>query len=117
MKFKFDKYKYYTYTEKNGTKVVVAVATYAGRTVKGYAKCNPNDTYDEEAGKKLAAARCQERVSKKRKQHATRKFLEAAKLADEAHNYFMKMRQFYMDADDDCDEAIKECETLLVNIG
>ena len=48
------KYRYYT----NGENVVVAVASYAGRTIRGVAKCSDQDEFDLETGKKLAAARC-----------------------------------------------------------
>ena len=33
-------------------------ARHAGRIAKGYAKCSPDDEFDMETGKKLAAARC-----------------------------------------------------------
>lgn len=55
---KFDKYTFYQYTDKQGRKVVVAVSRHAGRIVKGYAKCDINDEFDLEIGKRLAAARC-----------------------------------------------------------
>ena len=38
MKFDENKYKYYTAGNK-----VIAVSTYAGKTVKGVAKCDPKD--------------------------------------------------------------------------
>ena len=77
MKYSLDKYKYFTYYDKNGKKTVSAVSTYAGKTVKGYAKCDPRDTYDFEAGKRLAAARCNQKVAQKRARRAATKFAEA----------------------------------------
>ena len=56
------RYRYYT----NGKDTVVAVSTYAGETVRGVAKCAPEDEFDLAKGKKLAAARCAKKVAKKR---------------------------------------------------
>lgn len=56
------KYRYYT----NGKNVVVAVASYAGRTVRGVAKCSDQDEFDLETGKKLAAARCAVKIARER---------------------------------------------------
>lgn len=56
------KYKYYT----NGKNIVVAVASYAGRTIRGVAKCNELDEFDFETGKELAAARCAVKIAKER---------------------------------------------------
>ena len=57
------RYKYYT----NNKDVVVAVSSYAGKTVRGVAKCDPRDTFDIEKGKELAAARCNEKIAYKSK--------------------------------------------------
>ena len=69
-----DMSKYVFYTTKNK---VIAVSTYAGKIVKGTAKCNPSDTFDLEKGKELAAARCNAKVAEKRRKRAVRKFEEA----------------------------------------
>lgn len=53
-----NKYKFFDYIDKQGRHVVVAVSRHAGRSVKGYAKCDVNDEFDLEIGKRLAAARC-----------------------------------------------------------
>ena len=62
------KYRYYT----NGENVVVAVASYKGRTIRGVAKCSEQDEFDLETGKKLAAARCAMKIAKKRVKYAKR---------------------------------------------
>ena len=56
------KYRYYT----NGENIVVAVASYAGRTIRGVAKCSDQDEFDLETGKKLAAARCAVKIARER---------------------------------------------------
>ena len=62
----FNRYKYGTYTDKNGRRVVVAISRHAGKVVKGVAKCSTEDTYDFEKGKELASARCNAKVCAKR---------------------------------------------------
>ena len=69
--YDINKYKCYGYDEKNEdgsirAHCVVAISTYAGKTVKGYAKCHPDDTWDWEKGKALAIARCAEKIAAKR---------------------------------------------------
>ena len=48
MNYSLDKYKFYEYNDPKGKKTVSAVSTYAGRTVKGYAKCDPRDNFNIE---------------------------------------------------------------------
>ena len=44
--YPFEKYRYYTAGNK-----IIAVSTYAGKTVRGIAKCAEGDTFDIEKGK------------------------------------------------------------------
>lgn len=105
MKFDPSRYKYYSYTNSNGVKEIAAVSSYAGRTVRGTAKCNPNDGFSEEKGKALAAARCNEKVARKRKARATERYLYAVKWFNEAKRYLEKCGAYYTDACDQLDEA------------
>ena len=60
-------YKFYQYNHKraDGTECVriAAVSSFAGKPVKGYADCHPNDAFDVEYGQELAAARCAEKIA------------------------------------------------------
>lgn len=58
-----NKYKFYY----NGNEVI-AVSTFAGKTIKAKVKCNPEDVFDVEKGKQLAAARCNLKIAKKREE-------------------------------------------------
>lgn len=102
--YPIDKYKYYTY-EKNGSNVIVAISTYAGKTVKGYAKCDPSDTYNFEKGKELAAARCAEKISLKREARAARKLAEAERALASAQAFYDKMLYYSQDAWQDVQDA------------
>ena len=115
MKYSLDKYKYYQFKNENGGTTVTAASTYAGRTVKGYAKCDPRDSFSIEKGKELAAARCNLKIAEKRKMRAADKYMYAAFEADKAAEYFDRMKQYFMDADDQVDEARAELDTLMTN--
>ena len=115
MKYSLDKYKYYQFKNDNGGMTIVAASTYAGKAVKGYAKCDPRDDFDVEKGKALAAARCNLKIAEKRKARASAKYMAAAKAADEATRYFDAMKQYFMDADDQVDAAAAELRDLIAN--
>jgi cytochrome c556 len=114
MKYSLDKYKYYQFKNENGGTTVTAASTYAGRTVKGYAKCDPRDNFDVEEGKKLAAARCNMKIANKRVARASQKYLEAARAVSEANAHFEAMKQYYMDAVDQADEAAEELRDIII---
>lgn len=88
MTYPLEKYKFYI-DEKN--RKVIAISTYAGRYVKGVAKCDPRDEFDIEKGKELAAARCAVKVAEKRVKNATKKYADATKQSDEAFAFAHSM--------------------------
>ena len=67
----FTNYKYVVTPTK-----VIALSSYGGRTVRGIAKCHPGDTFNEDVGKALAAARCNEKIAAKRYARAQKKYSE-----------------------------------------
>jgi hypothetical protein len=102
------KYKFF----HNGT-TTIAVSTYAGKTVKGYAKTDPRDSYDESYGEKLAALRCNVKVAEKRLKRAKGKMAEARVKASEAMNYWAAQVTYYMDATEAYVVAMTELKKLL----
>ena len=109
MNYSLDKYKFYEYNDPKGKKTVSAVSTYAGRTVK----CAPRDGYNVDNGKKLAAARCNAKVSAKRMKRAERKMAEAQALLDQAQAHYDKMVNYFNDASRDKSFAENEVNCLL----
>ena len=104
--FDESKYKVICYDEKNPDgsfrcTVVCAMSTYAGKTVKGYAKLNPEDQWDWEKGKALAIARCNAKIAEKRNKRATAKVAEAQAILDEAVAYLNDMLAYHADSVDD----------------
>ena len=107
--YPIEKYEFKVFEQKNedGTKssVVIALSTYAGKTVKGVAKCVATDPFDLEKGKKLAAARCDYKVCLKRMKRASKKYSESEKKLKEYSEYSRKMGNYYSDALNELSES------------
>lgn len=99
--FSYEKYNYFTDDENK----VIAVATYAGKPVRGVAKCDPKDTFDLATGKELAAARCNAKVAKKRKANAFKQMNIAKTQFEAAQKQYHDMMNYYEDACDAYDTA------------
>ena len=87
------KYKFFT-----GKNKVIAVSTYEGKPVRGVAKCSPEDTFDMNKGRELAAARCNEKIAEKRMRRADREYAKAKQAYAEAENRVNKMNDYYRDS-------------------
>lgn len=112
MKYGLDKYRFFV-AEKDGKPYqVIAVSTYAGKEVRGVAKCDPRDEFNLDFGKELAAARCALKIAEKRRARATVEYRKAAAAADEAVLRFNEMKQYFMDSVDQLDEAISDIMKL-----
>ena len=112
--FSYDKYRYFT----NGKSKVVAVSTYAGKPVRGIAKCDPKDNFNIEAGKKLAAARCNYKVAVKRYENALRQYDYAEQDFIKADEHMLAMRDYLNNAQKNlvnADEVLSAIETSLEN--
>jgi hypothetical protein len=103
-------YQYYV-DEKNNE--VIAVTRYAGRNVRGTAKCAPEDEFNLEVGKDIAEKRCELKKAKIKCQNASEKYLIALENFEKAKKRFFDMRQYYMDAVDQYDEAYDILEKAL----
>ena len=93
--------------------MVIAITTYAGKTVKGYAKCHLSDTFDQEFGEKLAKARCNVKVAKKRAARARKKYAEAERLLAQAESQVHKMASYMTDSAEAVVIVEKELQDLL----
>lgn len=79
-------------------KVVVATSTYAGKTVRGIARCHPNDDFDVDLGIDLAVARCNLKVAAKRYERSQRKVREAKDAVKKAESFLEDMLEYRMSA-------------------
>ena len=96
-------YKFYEYNHEraDGTTSlrIAAVSSFAGKPVKGYADCHPNDEFDRQYGYALAAARCAEKIAARRCNRAYNKVDEAKALVNAAMAHLQKMMQYEADAE------------------
>lgn len=92
---------------------IIAISTYAGRTVRGIAKCHPNDKFDEEFGKKLAAARCNKKIADKRYARSLKKFHEVDALLRFFKAEVDSAREYVADSFEALMQAYKDVESLV----
>jgi hypothetical protein len=95
------------------TTEIIAYSTYAGKVVKGNAICHINDTYDEEKGKRLAVARCAEKIARKREARASRLVKKANEQLAMAQKYVDDMNRYHADARVEVAEAQTELKAIL----
>lgn len=106
--YPIEKYKYYATGNK-----VIAVSTYAGKTVRGVAKCNPEDTFDLEKGMRIAAARCAEKIAFKRLHRADHKLVEAIRAFQQAECHLDDMEVYAADAEEELYKVQARLKELL----
>ena len=111
MNFPLEKYRFYT----NGNRVI-AVSTYCGKTVRGVAVCHPDDNFDIEIGKRIAAARCNEKIAEKRLARASNKASEAELDVMRAQQHQKEMQAYYNDAYIAYNDAAREHDMLIKSL-
>ena len=109
--YPFEKYEFYS----DGKGKVIAVSTYAGRTVKGSAQVHPNDDFDLEKVKRIAAARCNEKVARKRCYRATDQVLALEKELNTLLKKYEKACSYMQDATDAYVLAVDELKEIEAN--
>lgn len=108
-----DKYKFHF--SKDGRKVI-AVSSYAGRPVRGIAKCSPEDENDIEKGKALAAARCNLKIARKRFARAAKKVDEASDEYNHIVNHVRAMQSYMSDSFHNVQLAEEQLNQILNNM-
>ena len=109
--FPLDKYKFYVTKNK-----VIAVSTYAGKTVRGVAICADSDNFDLEKGKRLAAARCNAKVAEKRLHNAEAYYKEFTKYMTDIDAEFRDVCKYQADAYERYLQAKNEVENLILSL-
>lgn len=92
---------------------IIALSTYAGKTVRGVAICSEHDQFDVEKGKALAAARCNEKVAAKRYERANQKLNNTLDEYNTVEDKLTQAEQYYHDAYLAYNEAAQHVDTLL----
>lgn len=105
------RYQYVTAGNK-----IICISHYAGKPVRGIAKCYPTDEFNLEDGKKLAQSRCDYKIAQKRVRRARARHAEATKALDNAREYRDKMLSYYDESFRDfvrLDEELKALEAKM----
>ncbi len=103
------KYKFFT----NKTGKVIAVSKYAGKEIKGIAKCDPKDKFNPVLGEKLARARCDLKIARKRHERACAKYKEAQDRVDKAHKKLADMADYVDNSSKELSRARRDLDKLL----
>lgn len=109
--YPIDKYRFYFAGNK-----IIAVSSYAGRQVRGVAICHPDDKFDVETGKKIAAARCNHKIAEKRYARAQAKFAAAEKQVADAQKHLANMRDYMNDSFVAMNEAAQEYDQMIAKL-
>lgn len=107
----FTNYRYYLAGNK-----IIAVSTYAGKTVRGTAICAPGDKFNLEFGKRLAAARCNEKVAAKRYARANKKYNELLNQYADIMVEMEKVEEYYHNSYLAYNEAAQEVDYLIASL-
>lgn len=117
MRYQVEKYNIVVHQHKDyKTTEIIAYSTYAGKVVKGNAIVHENDTYDEEKGKKLAIARCAEKIARKRQARAARLLKKANEQLALAQKYVNDMTRYHVDACAEVEEAQADLNNILAKM-
>lgn len=97
---------------KDGKGKIVVASSYAGKIVRGIAKCNANDTYKEDTGIALATARCDVKIANKRVKRAMAKYDAATKAVNDANAAWEKAIKYLTNAEQEALNARKALSVL-----
>lgn len=99
------KYNFY-YNEES--KTIVCATLYKGQPVRGIAKCDPDDVFDIDLGKKLSYLRCVQKFAQKKLKHAQNVKQKAFDVVVKSRYSLYKACQFVADAELQFDVAMDE---------
>ena len=102
----------YKYKIDEAKRTVVAFSTFAGKVITGVAHCAPEDTFDVEIGKKIAAARCSVKIAEKRMKRAE----DCYAWAKECVEYWTAEEEKMKHYESDSVEAYKKAVAALAEV-
>lgn len=110
MELTYANHNYHIYSD--GKSIIVATATYAGKTYRGVAKCAPEDEFNYEQGAALAAARCAQKIAKARLAHFQARVKDADIWVKNCQDYSNAMREHLKDATCEIDLISRDLQNL-----
>jgi hypothetical protein len=100
----------YNVSEDNRT--VECLSSFAGKPVRGIAKCDPDDNFNVESGKEIAFARCELKISNKRRKKAFANYARAQADFERAKERLTKASDYIVDATIEYGENKKKLEAI-----
>ena len=104
-----DRCKFY-YNKDEQT--IICMTLYKGQPVRGIAKCDPDDEFNLELGKKLAYLRCRKKFLRKKLKRAMKAEHDAIIAEARAKYNLDSAREFVSDSETQLAKAINELEAL-----
>ena len=101
-----------TFTYSFAENRVYCMTYYAGKTIKGIAKRDPEDEFDLEVGKKLARARCEYKLRKKQLKNKIKRCEIAEAELMIAQNHARNAVIYQIEAEANLEEAKKSLEEI-----
>ena len=108
--FPLEKYKYYVDEE---ARTVVAVQTFAKKKYRGIAKCSKEDAFDVEKGKKIAALKCNKKITQARLDYAKLRYEVISRFIASAKEDFKKWSDYLVISYREYNEALVELDKVL----
>ena len=103
------KYHFYYNAENNS---VICTTSYKNQTIRGVAKCDPEDNFNMKDGKKLSYLRCRKKHAKKKRNRAHKAYRDAIVALSTAQENLNNMRGFFEDAEMQLQNVTEELETF-----
>lgn len=100
-----DRYKFYCNKEE---KTIICAVLYKGKTIRGIAKCDPEDEFNLELGKKLAYLRCRKKFLRKKLKRALQVERDAIIAEARAKCNLANARDFVSDSEIQFNNTINE---------
>ena len=107
--YPIEKYRFF----KTGKNEIIAETTFAGKKVRASAKLNPGDVFDEDFGRRLAAARCNKKVTEKRLKKAKERLDVISEILSFVHEDFEESQDYLSLAIKDNERAEKLVQAVL----
>ena len=110
--YPLEKYRFF----KTGTGTIIAETTYAGRRIRAKAVPNPEDEFSEDVGRRLAAARCSEKVAVRRNRTLKEKLREARLRLADAEKEVLEIERALADSNEETIRSSEKVSGILLGL-
>ena len=94
--------RYRVYQNKNQ---VIVITHYRGKSIKGVAKCSPEDEFDLERGTAIAKCRCDLKLMNKKQTDDAKQYVELQRIRAEINDKLETIGERFISRGDDMDST------------